>query len=126
MWKNFTITSPASLALFTFLSCITERKSMAADPLNFNVFSIVFEVISAFGNVGYSLGYSCDKLLKPDANCKAASYGFVGWWTDEGKLIIIMVMFLGRLKKFIVKEGKLDCAPTTTHQRVEAARLPTP
>jgi len=106
MWKDFSITSPACLALFTFLACITERKSMSADPLNFNVFSMMFEVISAFGNVGYSLGYSCEKMMKPDATCKAASYGFVGWWTDEGKLIIILVMFVGRLKKFIIKEEK--------------------
>jgi len=106
MWKDFSITSPACLALFTFLACITERKSMSADPLNFNVFSMMFEVISAFGNVGYSLGYSCEKMMKPDATCKAASYGFVGWWTDEGKLIIILAMFVGRLKKFIIKEEK--------------------
>ncbi|CAN6236183.1 unnamed protein product [Urochloa humidicola] len=123
MWKNFSITSLACIALFTFLACITERKSISADPLNFNVFSIVFEVISAFGNVGYSLGYSCEKLLKPDATCKAASYGFVGWWTNEGKLIIILVMFIGRLKKFIIKEEKHDSAHTTPLQRVEAARF---
>nr|BCF80382.1 high-affinity potassium transporter [Sporobolus virginicus] len=128
IWKNFAITSPACLALFTFLACITERKSMSADPLNFNVFSITFEVISAFGNVGYSLGYSCDKLLKPDPCCKAASYGFVGRWSKEGKLIIILVMFLGRLKKFILKEENLESAPSVPHQiqRVEATQLPTP
>ncbi|XP_062184797.1 cation transporter HKT1;1-like isoform X2 [Phragmites australis] len=126
MWKNFAVTSPACLAVFTFLACITERKSMSADPLNFNVFSIVFEVISAFGNVGYSLGHSCEKLLKPDANCRAASYGFVGWWTDEGKLLIIFLMVLGRLKKFILKEEKLGCAPRAPLQRLDAARLPTP
>ena len=56
--------------------------------------------------MGYSLGYSCEKLMKLDATCKAASYGFVGWWTDEGKLIIILVMFIWRLKKFIIKEEK--------------------
>lgn len=121
-WKNFTITSLACVTLFTFLACITERKSMSANPLNFNIFSIVFEVISAFGNVGYSLGYSCKKLTKPDANCRDASYGFVGWWTDEGKMIIILVMFTGRLKKFIVKEEKMDSPRTSQHQVVEAAR----
>ncbi|TVU15834.1 hypothetical protein EJB05_39374, partial [Eragrostis curvula] len=146
--KNFTITSSACLTLFTLLACITERKSISADP-----FSLTFEVIrqahilvrlcanfrnndkkltlagkkSAFGNAGYSLGYSCDKLPKPDACCKAACYGFVGWWTDEGKLIITLVMFLGRLKKFILKEENLDSAATTHQiQGVEAARLPTP
>ncbi|WVZ77696.1 hypothetical protein U9M48_025534, partial [Paspalum notatum var. saurae] len=31
------------LAIFVMLICITERKAMATDPLNFNVFSILFE-----------------------------------------------------------------------------------
>uniref|UniRef100_UPI00389B3B1A Cation transporter HKT1;1,Soluble cytochrome b562 n=1 Tax=Oryza sativa TaxID=4530 RepID=UPI00389B3B1A len=103
LWRNFTVNKLSCLAMFTFLACITERKSISSDPLNFNIFSIVFEIISAFGNVGYSLGYSCQKLLKPDATCKDASYGFVGRWTEEGKLIVILVMFLGRLKEFILK-----------------------
>ncbi|CAN6236184.1 unnamed protein product [Urochloa humidicola] len=105
-WKNFVISKPICLAIFITLACITERKSMSLDPLNFNIFSIIFEVVSAYGNVGYSLGYSCERLLKPDATCKAVSYGLVGKWTDEGKLIIIMVMFLGRLKRFSLKVGK--------------------
>uniref|UniRef100_A0A0D9W962 HKT11 transporter n=2 Tax=Leersia perrieri TaxID=77586 RepID=A0A0D9W962_9ORYZ len=97
MWRNFTVTKLACLAMFTFLACITERKSISADPLNFNI---------AFGNVGYSLGYICQKLFNPDVTCKAASYGFVGRWTREGKLIVILVMFLGRLKEFILKGGE--------------------
>ncbi|XP_062183910.1 cation transporter HKT1;1-like [Phragmites australis] len=106
LWKNFNISQPAWLAAFIIFACITERRSMSLDPLNFNIFSIVFEVVSAYGNVGYSLGYSCERLLKPDADCKAVSYGFVGRWTDEGKLIIILVMILGRLKKFSLKGGE--------------------
>jgi hypothetical protein len=83
---------------------------------------------SAFGNVGYSLGYSCDKLLKPDPSCNAASYGFVGRWSNEGKLIIILAMFLGRLKKFILKEENPEPAPSTPHQiqRVEITQVPLP
>ncbi|CAL5069848.1 unnamed protein product [Urochloa decumbens] len=106
LWKNFIISKPICLATFIILACITERKSMSPDPLNFNIFSIIFEVISAYGNVGYSLGYSCERLLKPNASCKAVSYGLVGKCTDEGKLIIIMVMFLGRFKRFSLKVGK--------------------
>ncbi|WVZ87042.1 LOW QUALITY PROTEIN: hypothetical protein U9M48_033741 [Paspalum notatum var. saurae] len=116
LWKNFIISKPTCLATFINLACITERKSMSLDPLNFNIFSIVFEIISAYGNVGYSLGYSCDRLLKPDSTCKAVSYGFVGRWTDEGKLIIILVMFLGRLKRFSLRGGrrnhKCPCKPS--------------
>ncbi|RCV35306.1 hypothetical protein SETIT_7G230400v2 [Setaria italica] len=106
LWKNFIISKPTCLATFIILACITERKSMSLDPLNFNIFSIVFEVVSAYGNVGYSLGYSCERLLKPDATCKAVSYGLVGKWTDEGKLIIILVMFLGRFKRFGLRARK--------------------
>uniref|UniRef100_A0ACD5V4S1 Uncharacterized protein n=1 Tax=Avena sativa TaxID=4498 RepID=A0ACD5V4S1_AVESA len=105
-WEKFVITKPACLAIFIVLACITERKSMSADPLNFSIFSIIFEVISAYGNVGYSLGYSCDKLLKPDATCRDASYGLVGRWSDEGRLLIILVMFLGRFKTSTLKRKK--------------------
>nr|CAE03639.1 OSJNBa0060N03.4 [Oryza sativa Japonica Group] len=83
IWKNFIISKSACLAIFTIIACITERKSISTDPLNFNIFSIAFKIISAYANVGYSLGYSCERLLKPDATCKATSYGFVGKWTDE-------------------------------------------
>ncbi|PUZ48814.1 hypothetical protein GQ55_7G275900 [Panicum hallii var. hallii] len=72
LWKNFIISKPICLATFIILACITERKLMSLDPLNFNIFSIIFEVVSAYGNVGYSLG-SCERLLKPDATCKAVS-----------------------------------------------------
>ncbi|EEC77956.1 hypothetical protein OsI_17311 [Oryza sativa Indica Group] len=105
LWRNFTVNKLSCLAMFTFLACITERKSISSDPLNFNIFSIVFEIIRQVHILFfcYSLGYSCQKLLKPDATCKDASYGFVGRWTEEGKLIVILVMFLGRLKEFILK-----------------------
>ncbi|RLM65585.1 hypothetical protein C2845_PM16G19400 [Panicum miliaceum] len=82
------------------------RSVKNSSALNASFNNRLLLICSAFGNVGYSLGYSCEKLMKPDAACKAASYGFVGWWTDEGKLIIILVMFIGRLKKFIIKEEK--------------------
>lgn len=45
LWRNFTVNKLSCLAMFTFLACITERKSISSDPLNFNIFSIVFEII---------------------------------------------------------------------------------
>ena len=58
MWKDFNITNPACLALFSFLACITERKSMSADPLNFNVYSLMFEVIR-------QVSYPCTTKVMP-------------------------------------------------------------
>lgn len=45
LWKNFIISKPICLATFIILACITERKLMSLDPLNFNIFSIIFEVV---------------------------------------------------------------------------------
>jgi hypothetical protein len=56
--------------------------------------------------VGFSIGYSCQKLLEIDKSCKDASYGFVGKWSSEGKLVLIIVMIFGRLKKFNMQGGR--------------------
>ncbi|XP_027174685.1 sodium transporter HKT1-like [Coffea eugenioides] len=94
------------LVLFVILICITEREKLNEDPLNFNLLSVVVEVISGYGNVGFSMGYSCGRQVKPGNNCKDASYGFAGKWSTQGKFILIIVMFFGRLKKFNTKGGK--------------------
>uniref|UniRef100_A0ACD5V5B0 Uncharacterized protein n=1 Tax=Avena sativa TaxID=4498 RepID=A0ACD5V5B0_AVESA len=106
LFKDWIFSQLSYLAIFVVLICITEREALTTDPLNFNVFSILFEVVSAYGNVGFSFGYSCKRLLKQDVYCKDASYGFVGKWSDKGKLILIIVMVFGRLKAFNLKGGR--------------------
>ncbi|KAL7592661.1 hypothetical protein Lser_V15G33557 [Lactuca serriola] len=94
------------LSIFTILVCLFERKKMDIDPLNFNVLNIVFEMVSAYGNVGLSMCYSCQRQIKPDGNCREEWYGFVGRWTNNGKYLLMLVMVFGRLKNFNKNGGR--------------------
>ncbi|KAL1209618.1 Sodium transporter HKT1 [Cardamine amara subsp. amara] len=95
------------LVICIFLISITEKQNLQRDPLNFNVLNITLEVISAYGNVGFTTGYSCERRLNlTDGGCKDAGYGFAGRWSPFGKFILIIVMFYGRFKQFTTKSGR--------------------
>ncbi|XP_072973011.1 cation transporter HKT2;1-like [Typha angustifolia] len=98
----------ACVAIFVIVACITERRMLSRDPLNFSSLNMIFEVTSAYGNVGLSMGYSCSRLLKlhPDSICEDKPYSFSGWWSVEGKLLLVFIMLYGRLKKFSMRSGK--------------------
>ncbi|KAM3213296.1 hypothetical protein ACQJBY_065973 [Aegilops geniculata] len=94
--------------IFVIVACITERRRLRNDPLNFSTLNMIFEVISAYGNVGISTGYSCSRLhqLHPEIICQDKPYSFSGWWSDGGKFLLVLVMLYGRLKAFMVSTGK--------------------
>ncbi|KAE8673910.1 Sodium transporter HKT1 [Hibiscus syriacus] len=94
------------LTIFVILICITERHKLKEDPLNFNVLNITLEVISAYGNVGFSTGYSCKRRVEGAMGCTDSWAGFAGRWSNSGKFVLIVVMFFGRLKSFGLKYGK--------------------
>ncbi|GMH16441.1 hypothetical protein Nepgr_018282 [Nepenthes gracilis] len=104
--ENVLFSQLGYLVIFVIAICITERKSLIEDPLNFNVLNIVIEVVSAYGNVGFSTGYSCESRLNQEGSCVDKWYGFAGKWSGQGKIILIVVMFFGRLKKFNMNGGR--------------------
>ncbi|KHN93993.1 Cation transporter [Metarhizium album ARSEF 1941] len=72
------------LALATFIITVIEEPHFTADPVSFSVFNIIFEIISAYGCVGISVG-------SPGAN-----YSFCGSWRPGSKLVVCLVMLKGR------------------------------
>ena len=63
---------------------VIETDKTLQDPLTFSVFNILFEVVSAYGCVGLSLGL-------PDA-----STSFSGAWHTGSKVVLCLVMLRGR------------------------------
>jgi hypothetical protein len=74
------------VALSLWLVCIIERGALN-DPKNYewmNVFNIIFELVSAYGTVGLSLGVPFD------------NYSMSGGFRTLSKLVVIIVMIRGR------------------------------
>ncbi|KAG6554125.1 hypothetical protein Mapa_004041 [Marchantia paleacea] len=86
----------AYLCVIIFTICVIEGNRVVEDPLNFSIFNIVFEVVSAYGGVGMSVGYSCALRLSQSSACEDVPYSFSGQWSPGGKLILSVVMLMGR------------------------------
>jgi len=71
------------ILIILFLILAFEEESLTVDP-NYSISKVVFEVVSAYGNVGLSLGY----LDYP--------YSFSGTWSIPSKLLLIVIMLMGR------------------------------
>ncbi|KAJ6589897.1 cation transport protein-domain-containing protein [Mycena vulgaris] len=74
------------LGLAVFLVCIIERNSIDLEENFgwFNLFSVVFELVSAYGTVGLSLGIPTE------------NFSFSGAFRPLSKLIVCLVMIRGR------------------------------
>lgn len=78
-----------------FFVCLSESRDIKSDPLNFSIFNMIFEVVSAYGNVGLSIGYNCGLRRSLDP-CSDVPYSLSGKWSVAGKVVLVVVMLLGR------------------------------
>jgi potassium uptake Trk family protein len=72
------------LVLAVLVISTIETSSFLADPATYSVFNVIFEVVSAYGTVGISVGL-------PDQ-----AYSFCGSWHTASKLVLCLVMLRGR------------------------------
>ncbi|EPE04669.1 impb mucb samb family protein [Ophiostoma piceae UAMH 11346] len=72
------------LVLAVLVITTIETSHFLADPVSNSVFNVIFEVVSAYGCVGISMGV-------PNA-----AYSFSGGWHSASKIVLCLVMIRGR------------------------------
>lgn len=72
------------IVLAVLFIVISETGQFERDPVDYSVFNVIFEVISAYGCVGLSVG------------APNLAYSFCGGWHVLSKLILCAVMIRGR------------------------------
>lgn len=87
------------LVLALFLIMIIESSKFNNDPAVFSVFNFIFEIVSAYGCVGISIGLPY------------ADYSFSGSWRILSKLILCAVMLRGRHRGLPVAIDKAVLLP---------------
>ncbi|KAJ5642387.1 hypothetical protein N7490_006387 [Penicillium lividum] len=87
------------IALAVLFIAIAESDHFSAQPVAFATFNIIFEVVSAYGCVGVSVGY-------PGRN-----YSFCGAWHPISKLILAAVALRGRHRGLPVAIDKAIMLP---------------
>jgi len=101
------------LALSLLLLCIIERSNLmnTANATWFNIFSLLFETVSAYGTVGLSLGI-------PTAN-----YSLSGALHTLSKLILCVVMLRGRHRGLPVALDRAVMLPHEFKERKPATQF---
>lgn len=72
------------LVLATLVIVTINTSNFLADPVNNSVFNVIFEVVSAYGCVGISVGVPYD------------AFSFCGSWRTAAKIVLCAVMIRGR------------------------------
>ncbi|KAI8958065.1 TrkH-domain-containing protein [Daldinia sp. FL1419] len=95
------------LVLAVLLIMIIETKHFIGDPVTYSVFNVVFEVVSAYGCVGISIG-------SPNA-----AYSFSGGLYPGSKLVLCAVMIRGRHRGLPVALDRAVRLPSDDMHMVE-------
>nr|POF17073.1 low-affinity potassium transport protein [Quercus suber] len=88
-----------TIVLALFLILIIESSQFENNPIVFSAFNFLFEVVSAYGCVGISVGLP------------SAAYSFCGSWHALSKLILCAVMLRGRHRGLPVAIDKAVLLP---------------
>lgn len=84
-----------------------ETSHFISDPVTYSVFNVIFEVVSAYGCVGISVGLPF------------AAYSFSGAWHAPSKLVLCLVMLRGRHRGLPVALDRAVRLPGEQLQRDE-------
>ncbi|RMX93745.1 hypothetical protein D0868_12679 [Hortaea werneckii] len=95
------------IVLALFLIMIIESSSFDKNPVVYSVFNFMFEVVSAYGCVGISVGIPWN------------FYSFCGSWHTLSKLILCAVMLRGRHRGLPVAIDKAVLIPGEKHWAAE-------
>ncbi len=95
------------LVLAVLVIVTINTSNFLADPVNFSVFNVIFEVVSAYGCVGISVGVPTD------------AYSFAGSWHTAAKLVLCVVMIRGRHRGLPVALDRAVRLPGETLHREE-------
>ena len=88
------------VALAVLIIAIAEGDHYDANPVAFSTFNIIFEVVSAYGCVGISVGYP------------GAGFSFCGKWHPISKLVLAAVTLRGRHRGLPVAIDRAVMLPT--------------
>jgi Trk-type K+ transport system membrane component len=95
------------LVLAVWAIATIETRHFLEDPATFSVFNIIFEVVSAYGTVGISVGVPF------------AAFSFSGAWYTGSKLVLCLVMLRGRHRGLPVALDRAVRLPGEELERTE-------
>jgi Trk-type K+ transport system membrane component len=95
------------LTLAVLVITTIETSHFLSDPVTYSVFNVIFEVVTAYGCVGISVGLPF------------AAYSFAGGWHAPSKLVLCLVMLRGRHRGLPVALDRAVRLPGEQLQRDE-------